>query len=151
MNVKKHKKYNWHEIEKDFLLSEFHEVKEFLRANSIGVLKNSTKQFSGTVIKATKGWKEKKQEFLKKIADKAKEKMMEDDKILELTQHLIVGKRDVLRSILQRVETNEKNLNMQELKIAWEILKIELGESTKISENINKNINYDGASIDIEL
>ena len=151
MNVKKHKKYNWHEIEKDFLLSEFHEVKEFLRANNIGVLKNSTKQFSGTVIKATKGWKEKKQEFLKKIADKAKEKMMEDDKILELTQHLIVGKRDVLRSILQRVETNEKNLNMQELKIAWEILKIELGESTKISENINKNINYDGASIDIEL
>ena len=46
-------KYNWKELEKEFILSDYKTVSSFLKSKSID-------NRSGSVKKATKGWKEKK-------------------------------------------------------------------------------------------
>lgn len=148
--IKKHKKYDYDDLKRQYFLSEHHEVREFMRSKNIGITQ-STGQMTGTVNKKTKGWAAEKQAWLKQVADKAIESMSNDDEVQKMTRNLILGKKEIIKSVLQRVEVNEKNLNMQELKIAMDIVKRELGEPLDFSKIEQTTINYDGADLTIDV
>ena len=68
-------KYDWKQLEKDYILSEYKSVKEFLRSKDIKSTGNTNKQ--------TKGWAEKKatkeQQKSNKIVEKVIEKEIEKE------------------------------------------------------------------------
>lgn len=130
-------------------MSEFHEVREFMRSKKIGITKSG--QMTGTVNAKTKGWYKDKQDWLKQVADKAIAAMSEDAEVHKMTQNLILGKKEIIKSILGRVEMNEKNLNMQELKLALDIVKRELGEPLNFEKIENTNVNFDGANLSVDV
>ena len=76
-------KYDWKQLEKDYILSEYKSVKEFLRSKDIKSTGNTNKQ--------TKGWAEKKatkeQQKSNKIVEKVIEKEIEKEVDIN-TRHL---------------------------------------------------------------
>ena len=76
-------KYDWKQLEKDYILSEYKSVKEFLRSKDIKSTGNTNKQ--------TKGWAEKKatkeQQKSNKIVEKVIEKEIEKEVNIN-TRHL---------------------------------------------------------------
>lgn len=76
-------KYDWKQLEKEYILSEYKSVKEFLRSKDIKSTGNTNKQ--------TKGWAEKKaikeQEKSNKIVEKVIEKEIEKEVDIN-TRHL---------------------------------------------------------------
>ena len=70
-------KYDWKQLEKEYILSEYKSVKEFLRSKDIKSTGNTNKQ--------TKGWAEKKaikeQQKSNKIVEKVIEKEIEKEVI----------------------------------------------------------------------
>ena len=76
-------KYDWKQLEKEYILSEYKSVKEFLRSKDIKSTGNTNKQ--------TKGWAEKKatkeQQKSNKIVEKVIEKEIENEVDIN-TRHL---------------------------------------------------------------
>lgn len=76
-------KYDWKQLEKEYILSEYKSVKEFLRSKDIKSTGNTNKQ--------TKGWAEKKaikeQQKSNKIVEKVIEKEIEKEADIN-TRHL---------------------------------------------------------------
>ena len=76
-------KYDWKQLEKEYILSEYKSVKEFLRSKDIKSTGNTNKQ--------TKGWAEKKatkeQQKSNKIVEKVIEKEIEKEVDIN-TRHL---------------------------------------------------------------
>ena len=76
-------KYDWKQLEKEYILSEYKSVKEFLRSKDIKSTGNTNKQ--------TKGWAEKKatkeQQKSNKIVEKVIEKELEKEVDIN-TRHL---------------------------------------------------------------
>lgn len=76
-------KYDWKQLEKEYILSEYKSVKEFLRSKDI--------KSTGSTNKQTKGWAEKKatkeQQKSNKIVEKVIEKEIEKEVDIN-TRHL---------------------------------------------------------------
>ena len=98
---------------------------------------------SGSANKETKGWYQEKMKFLSDMAENAIEKIKKDGKLVKMFQNLVLGKQLILQSILKRIETNNQNLNMNEQKIALDIIKRELGEPLNDVANIGIGITID--------
>lgn len=131
MSVKRH---DWLKYKEDYFNSPIDEIKDFFstydRLVSIGAYKLNTK-----------GWQEEKQEYKRKIFEGKQKKLAKDPDILDLKQNLIKGKELILKSILQRVQNLNFDLNMSEHKIAIDVIKRELGEALDITKNENNNTN----------
>jgi len=134
------REYNWEQLKLEFLNSEFLEAREFFRQKGICITPNG-KQLTGTANKHVKSWQSEKEQFLRDQTEKAKQEVIDSKINQKFIKNLIMGKRDIIRTVLERVEVNEKNLNMNELKIALDIVKRELGEPLDISRNENRNEN----------
>lgn len=95
-------KYDWKQLEKEYILSDYKSVSSFLKDKGI-------KQ-SGSTKKNTKGWKEKKvlkedkksTKIIKKVLEKESEK--EAEKIIKV--------KDVANDLLNKIAQANKELNM---------------------------------------
>ena len=96
-------KYNWKELEKEFILSDYKTVSSFLKSKSID-------NRSGSVKKATKGWKEKKAQKEHKKCTKIIEKVIEKEAEKEATEKVQIN--DVANKLLQKIYEATNQLNM---------------------------------------
>lgn len=95
-------KYDWKQLEKEYILSDYKSVSSFLKDKGV-------KQ-SGSTKKRTKGWKEKKvlkedkksAKVIEKVLEKESEK--EADKILQV--------KDVANDLLSKIVQANNELNM---------------------------------------
>jgi hypothetical protein len=124
-------KYNWVEIKSEYLKSDIEEASQFL-ISYLGVApKNAA---NGSFAKATKGWREDKLKFRQDQANKARQKIINNVDVQEQTQLILKAKDYALKAIIARLQTNNKSLSMNELKIGLDALKRELGEPLNIDK-----------------
>lgn len=129
------KKKDWIEIKKLYLNSDIDVIQDFLKSE-LCIKPNIAE--SGFWKSKTKGWKKEKQEIKEQINKKIIQKTIDDmssNSELILSQiQLLKAKKLILQSTIKRVNDTNSKLRMQELKTALEIIKLELGEPTKIDQ-----------------
>lgn len=94
-------KYDWKQLEKDYILSEYKSVKEFLRSKDIKSTGNTNKQ--------TKGWAEKKATKEQQKSNKIVEKVIE--KQSEKEANKIIQVKDVANDLLSKIVQANNELN----------------------------------------
>lgn len=94
-------KYDWKQLEKEYILSEYKSVKEFLRSKSIKSTGNTNKQ--------TKGWAEKKATKEQQKSNKIVEKVIE--KQSEKEANKIIQVKDVANDLLSKIVQANNELN----------------------------------------
>ena len=95
-------KYDWKQLEKEYILSEYKSVKEFLRSRDIKSTGNTNKQ--------TKGWAEKKATKEQQKSNKIVEKVIE--KQSEKEANKIIQVKDVANDLLSKIVQANNELNM---------------------------------------
>lgn len=95
-------KYDWNELEKEFILSDYKTVSSFLKAKGI----NRT----GAVNKQVKNWKEKKAKKEQQRSKKTVEKIIEKQAEKEATEKVQIN--DVANKLLQKIYEATNQLNM---------------------------------------
>ena len=96
-------KYDWKQLEKEYLLSEHKSVSSFLREKNI--------PNNGSTRVKTKGWKDKKQDKQDKINTKTIQKVIEKQSEKEANE--IVGVSEVAKELLKKVLEATNELNTQ--------------------------------------
>ena len=86
-------KYDWKQLEKEYILSEYKSVKEFLRSKDI--------KSTGNTNKKTKGWAEKKATKEQQKSNKIVEKVIE--KQSEKEANKIIQVKDVANDLLNKI------------------------------------------------
>jgi hypothetical protein len=134
-------RHNWENYEKEWLNGTYTEVKDFLM--TFLVLDEKTAS-NGYWKAKTKGWREKKQIYRLKITEESRKAVANDKDIAKSIAKLTTAKTNILNiisSYLQGLQTQTEgkafkldNQTMSGLRQAWEIIKIELGEPTKIDK-----------------
>ena len=91
-------KYDWKQLEKEYILSDYKSVSSFLRDKGISI--------NGSTKKSTKGWKNKKalKEELKSTIVIEKESEKEANKIIQV--------KDVANDLLSKIVQANNELNM---------------------------------------
>lgn len=95
-------KYDWKQLEKEYILSNYKSVKEFLRSKNIKSTGNTNKQ--------TKGWTEKKATKEQQKSNKIIEKVIE--KQSEKKANKIIQVKDVANDLLSKIVQANDELNM---------------------------------------
>lgn len=95
-------KYDWKQLEKEYILSDYKSVSAFLKGKEI---KNN-----GTTRKYTSGWKNKKRQKEDEKATKVVEKTIEKESEKESSQ--IVQIKDVANDLLTKIAKANEELNM---------------------------------------
>ena len=95
-------KYDWKQLEKEYILSDYKSVSAFLKGKEI---KNN-----GTTRKYTSGWKNKKRQKEDEKATKVVEKTIEKESEKESSQ--IVQIKDVANDLLTKIVKANEELNM---------------------------------------
>lgn len=95
-------KYDWKQLEKEYILSEYKSVKEFLRSKDIKSTGNTNKQ--------TKGWAEKKATKEQQKSNKIVEKVIEKQSEKEANE--IIQVKDVANDLLSKIVQANNELNM---------------------------------------
>lgn len=95
-------KYDWKQLEKEYILSDYKSVKEFLRGKDIKSTGNTNKQ--------TKGWAEKKAIKEEQKSNKIVEKVIE--KQSEKEANKIIQVKDVANDLLSKIVQANNELNM---------------------------------------
>lgn len=95
-------KYDWKQLEKEFILSNYKSVSSFLKSKDI---KNN-----GTTRKYTSGWKEKKRQKEDEKKTKTIEKIIEKESENEAQQ--IVNIKSIANDLALKVIESSKELNM---------------------------------------
>lgn len=94
-------KYDWKQLEKEYILSEYKSVKEFLRSKDIKSTGNTNKQ--------TKGWAEKKATKEQQKSNKIVEKVIEKQSEKEANE--IIQVKDVANDLLSKIVQANNELN----------------------------------------
>ena len=95
-------KYDWKQLEKEYILSDYKSVSSFLKDKGI-------KQ-NGSTKKSTKGWKEKKVLKEDKKSTKVIEKVLEKESEKEANK--IIQVKDVANDLLSKIVQANNELNM---------------------------------------
>ena len=95
-------KYDWKQLEKEYILSEYKSVSSFLKDK--GINNNSYARNN------TKGWKEKKRQNTDKKVTKIVEKVIEEESKKEAKK--IVQVKDVANDLLSKIVQANNELNM---------------------------------------
>lgn len=95
-------KYDWKQLEKEFILSEYKSKSAFLKSKGIKATGNTNKQ--------TKGWNDKKAKKEQKKGKKIVEKVIEKE--AEKEAQKIVNVKDMANELLQKIAQANDELNM---------------------------------------
>lgn len=95
-------KYDWKQLEKEYILSDYKSVSSFLKDKGI--------KTSGSTKKSTKGWKEKKVLKEDKKSTKIIEKVTEKE--IEKEANKIIQVKDVANDLLSKIVQANNELNM---------------------------------------
>ena len=95
-------KYDWKQLEKEYILSDYKSVAEFLKSKNISR--------NGSTQKNTKGWNEKKVNKELKKSEKVIEKVIEKESEKEADK--IIQIKDVANDLLVKIIEANKELNM---------------------------------------
>jgi len=142
------KKYDWQAIKREYLSSSIDEVNQFL----ISFLSVDPKNASnGSYAKATKGWRDEKESIKATQTNKAIQRLENDESVKISNVKLLQAKAKLLNIITnglndlgELIEFDQSatpiiNRNASGLKTFWEMIKVELGETTTIAKNTNEN------------
>lgn len=99
-------KYNWQELEKEFVYGNYKSISAFLKEKKIP--KNNTSQ------NKTKDWKQKKQQKENKIATKIEEKVIELESTKEANK--IISVQDTADILLKKIHESVSELNKRTYK-----------------------------------
>ena len=123
-------KYDWKQLEKEYILSEYKSVKEFLRSKSIKSTGNTNKQ--------TKGWAEKKATKEQQKSNKIVEKVIE--KQSEKEANKIIQVKDVANDLLSKIvqANNELNMHIAKNKKKTKIVEYNYNMRKLSKETINE-------------
>lgn len=95
-------KYDWKQLEKEYILSDYKSVSSFLKDKGINN--------NGTTRKHTSGWKDKKRQKEDKKATKIIEKVTERE--IEKEANKIIQVKDVANDLLSKIVQANNELNM---------------------------------------
>ena len=95
-------KYDWKQLEKEYILSDYKSVADFLKSKNISR--------NGSTQKNTKGWNEKKVNKELKKSEKIIEKVIEKESEKEAKQ--IIQVKDVANDLLAKIVQANDELNM---------------------------------------
>lgn len=122
-------KYNWADLKRDFLASNFAEVKGFLRDKNV--------PYNSRTRANTKGWLEEKERYQGEINQGALERFKEEKSDL-----LAEGLKTVTEVILKELKTYQSAstaLDPRKLYMLWKILRIESGLFTDLTYRESKS------------
>lgn len=94
-------KYDWNELEKDFITGEYKNVSDFLRQKGI--------PNNGTTRKYTSGWTDKKRQKKDKEKTKTIERIIEKQSEIEAEQKIKIN--DVAQRLLEKIDIATDELN----------------------------------------
>ena len=146
--------YNWQIEKQNFFDSPYLSVREFLVSFLSVDPKNAS---NGSFSKATKGWTEEKKDFLRSKVSVSNQKTIENpeirsrveilqsylDVIVDSVSYLVTKKRrkitvtDSEGNQSQKVVLDLDLKDMKDLKIGYDILRLETGQSTQNTGNVN--------------
>lgn len=95
-------KYNWKQLEKEYILSDYKSVKEFLE--------NKNMKYNGNARDKTKGWTEKRVTKQEEKSNKTVEKTIEKESEKEAQQ--IVDMKSIANDLALKIMQANKELNM---------------------------------------
>ncbi|MGL5963786.1 MAG: hypothetical protein ACRCZ2_05255 [Fusobacteriaceae bacterium] len=133
MTVKKKQKTNWIELKQKYFESDIEEINQFL----ISFLSVNPKTANtGSYAKATKGWRDEKQAYKKKIFDRINLKV--EEKIVNSQANLRI---QAINRALENTESKVAKLigdpenkftfeDLNKIKVGYEILRLATGKST---------------------
>lgn len=123
-------KHDWIRYKQDYFDSDIDELTEFFASYKRTVGKHT---FKGK----TQGWKEEKLAYKKKLAENAREKLANDPDITDIKIQIKKSCDNVVKKVAKLIGNKEEFeiSDMKNVKLGWEILKTELGEVTKITDN----------------
>lgn len=130
--LKKNERVNWAELKKEFFESKKTTAFSFFRDEKLWP---KSRLSSGSFSAKIKGWTNEKKSALEAAANEAKERIRKEKETL-LT-NLGVTKYNLLIKLMKLINDKESDLTMSQLKdirIAWEMIKTEMGEPTKIEK-----------------
>ena len=125
-------KYDWKELEKEFILGDYKSVNDLLKSKNIA--------YGSGARKNTKGWKVKKLKKSQLKSEKVIEKVIEKESTLEANE--IVTVNTVAKKLLNKIE-NFDNISERNLKSITSALK----DINDILNNNQKNPNSEGVTI----
>lgn len=122
-------KYNWIELEREYILGDYKSLNAFLKENNI--------PDNGNTKKSTKGWKDKKVLKENEKSTKVLKKVIEKESTKEAKEKVTIN--EVAEKLLNRIVTiSTKVDNPQGLKSLSSALR-DLKELTEDSKEINQN------------
>lgn len=95
-------KYDWKQLEKDYILSNYKSIKDFLENQNIKYNGNAREKTKGWTSKKVKKQEEKSNKVIEKVTEKKAEK--EADKIIKV--------KDVANDLLKKIVQASNEINM---------------------------------------
>lgn len=136
------RKYNEAEMWKSFLVSEHLDILAWGLENGHGA-KGKRTRLQSAVERITKGWSERKSEFLKKQMSKIDEdfqKKLEKDWELTL-KNATVGEMKIINDLAKEVMQGKKPNGAKDYNIVYKMFRLAQGKSTANNQNTNANLN----------
>lgn len=128
------RKFNWIELKKQYLAASVADIRQWWR--SIGGERVVSER---SLDRNTVGWKEEYAKIKQKGLERAIEKHVEQSSIPN--EKLLRMKENLLIIIGNKIAKERETLSANDLKNLINVIKVELGEPTNISENTNLNKN----------
>lgn len=129
------RRHNWIKYKEDYFNSDIDDVTHFFSAYDASISRN-------TFRPRTIGWRDEKLEHRQRLSRKAIDKIVENQDVTELTLQLLKAKNNIIKKVASLCEEEEfEKGDLRDVKLAWEILKTELGEPSKISDS-NQKIDF---------
>lgn len=118
-------KHNWEKYKQDYFDSPHDEIKKFF-----GSFKEDVPERS--YHKKTQGWKSEKLAYKRKQSEAARKKLEQDPDVTSYKIQIKKAANNVVKRVANMLQKDD--LSIVQIKAGWEILKTELGEVTKISD-----------------
>ena len=132
-------KYNWQEIKQKYLEAPEIEVENFLRTF---LELDPKKPLSGDKKTKTAGWRDEKQELLKKQTDLAKKELEKDPKIKLANENILKAINNYEVTVATLIGKGQLTLEEAvKAKQLWEVLRVSQNLPTTFVKNENNNKN----------
>jgi hypothetical protein len=116
-------KYNWNKIKQDYFNSAEIELIQFFATYDTQIPPD-------TYRRKTNNWRKEKEKLINNIVT-----ITEVEQMNTLTNTLIETKKLILETMQRRITRKADDLPMIELKQAWDVFKVELGEPSTIAKS----------------
>ena len=126
-------KYDWERMKKEFVLSEYDEVKQFMQ--------DKYKIYNGEIAKNTKWWTKYKLEYKQKmVSDALRKQMDKDSDSLTLDISFLAQSKNILvNNLIDKLLEAWVKWTVKEITKAIESIRTEMWLPTKYTKNDNIN------------